>query len=212
MRNNVCMNLSEPLSDLVGHNTAKILQRLAVLPSELSGRRIAQLAGVPPRSADAVLKELVDIGLVRSREVAPSRQYRLNRNHLLWSPIRTLLQIPTAVIEQLAELTVEHLRDDDTLILYGSVARQQAGRESDVDLLLVWAPAERDPALRAEIIGGLASTVEELTGNRAEIADLDREQLHHLAAAQDPFLTEVRQDGITLHGPGLHALLEEAVA
>lgn len=212
MRNNRRMNLSQPLADLLGANTAKVLQHLAVVPSELSGRRIAQLAGVPPRSADAVLRDLVEIGLVRVREVAPSRQYRLNRNHLLWYPIRTMLEIPATVIERLTELPIEHLRADDTLVLFGSVARREAGRTSDVDLLLVWATDEHDPDLRARTVDDLAFAVEQLTGNRADITDLGREQLDHLARAEDPFIAAVLRESITLHGPALRTLLDGAMA
>jgi len=203
------MQLSRPAEQLLGENTGRVLHRLAMVSDELTGRRIADLAGVPVTSASRVLAELEDTGLVHSRAVGPSRLYRLNRRHVLWDPIEAILAAP-ARVEQVAKDAVRGIVGDRaTLAMFGSFARGDAGASSDVDLLLVW-----DDHMTADevdaVLDALNTDVWQATGNRVEVVALHTDELAQLVHSDDPLVESWRREARTLTGMELTTRLAKA--
>ena len=205
------MDLSHPEYVILGENRARILHRLAVLSEPASGRRIHDLSGVHTlRSTQRILDELVALGLVQVQRIGPANAYRLNRGHLLWDPIEHILALratTTSAIEQ----TIRRATGDAiaTAAIYGSVARGEAGPQSDVDVLLLW--KEHIPTDRRDaILDALDTELRQVTGNPAQVLAITHAELARLVAHNDPLIQSLRTDGRTVTGIELNHLLSDA--
>ena len=81
--------------------------------------------------------------------------------------------------------------------MYGSTARGDGDRGSDIDLLLV-VPDNTNDATWAAQIGGLAGTIRDLTGNHAEIIEYTRKAFRAVGQSGSPFIANLRADGVDL--------------
>jgi predicted nucleotidyltransferase len=193
------MNLSRPLENLLGKNTARILRRVALVNSDLTGRHIARLADVPVASASLVLANLVGIGLLTAQDAGPSRLYRLNRDHVLWQPINDLMATSSTIEDAIAEIVRGGVGDRATVALFGSFARGTAGSDSDIDLLIVWdEPVAEDE--RYATLDALQEEIPRMTGNRLDIIELFQADLDRLIDHDDPLVESWREDARTILG------------
>lgn len=202
------MDLSHPEYAVLGENRARILYRLAVLAEPTSGRRIHHLSGVASlRTTQRILGELVDVGLVDVQAVGAANAYTLNRAHVLWSPIEQVLAVPAATESEIAEIVSAAVRDHAVATaIYGSYARGEAGPESDIDILVVWEPeVSEDQA--AGILDAVGEQIRKLTGNRAQLFPVSREELDRLIGRSEPFIESLRKDARTLTGIEIKRLL-----
>jgi predicted nucleotidyltransferase len=200
------MDLSRPAEQLFGENSGRILHRLSIMSDELTGRRIAELAAVPPSSAARVLDELESIGLVTSRPVGAARVYRLNRHHVLWNPIEAILA-SQARLEQVAMNAVRAITQTGvTLATFGSFARGDARANSDIDLLLVWDDGVTEDVVDS-VLEALQVEVTRASGNRVEIVSIMFSQLAWMIANDDPLVDSWRQDARTLLGTEARRLM-----
>lgn len=202
------MDLSHPEYVILGENRARILHRLAVLAEPASGRRIHELSGVRAlRSTQRNLDELVALGLVDMQKVGPANAYTLNRGHVLWDPIEKILATRTVVASAVEKAVREATAGVvASAAIYGSLARGEAGRASDVDVLVVWDDAtavdQRDAVLEA-----LDERVRRLTGNRVQVLAVTSEELTRLVDHDDPLVASIRRDGRTVTGVEIRSLL-----
>ncbi|WP_188743690.1 nucleotidyltransferase domain-containing protein [Agromyces bauzanensis] len=154
-----------------------------------------------------MLDELVALGLVDMQKVGPANAYTLNRGHILWDPIEKILAsravVASAVEDTIREVTVGVVV---SAAIYGSMARGEAGPDSDVDVIVVWedgaAEDQRDGVLEA-----LEERVRRLTGNRAQILAVTRAELARLVEHDDPLIASIRRDGTTVTGVEIRSLL-----
>lgn len=198
------MDISRPLQNLMGQNTARVLRRLSLVSDELTGRRIAELAEVPAMSAGRVLADLTEMGLVHARDVGRARVYRLNRDHVLWNPLDDMLKAPAIIERQIAEIVGESAAAGATVAVFGSFARGEAGAKSDVDIVIV----SRDDAhqdRRFELVDALRERIQLLTGNGIDVIDILDEDLARLVKADDALVESWLQDARTVSGPDLTA-------
>lgn len=201
------MNLTEPLEGLLPPIEAAALRALSRTDAGLSGRQVHAVTGVGSTSgAHRALTRLARIGLVSVESRPPALIYRPNRRHVLWSVVEEALQARDRVIDEVRRFFADELPAEVpadlrvTAILYGSVARRESTSESDVDVLVVF-PEGFGSDARADLILRLAERIEELTGNAAQVNAMDRSEYRRRDADGDPFLVNVRRDGIHLFGP-----------
>ncbi len=202
------MDLSHPEYAILGENQARILHRLAVLAEPTSGRRLHQLSGVASlRTTQRILGELVDIGLVDVQAIGAANAYTLNRDHVLWPPIERILAVPAVTESEIAEIVRAALHDyTASTALYGSYARGEAGPDSDIDILVVWEPGVSQEGA-VGILDKVAEQIRKLTGNRAQLFPMGRDELARLVGRSDPFIESLRQDARTLTGIQIKRLL-----
>ena len=93
----------------------------------------------------------------------------------------------------------------DSVILYGSVARGEAGEESDIDLLVI-AP-ERDAVM--ETVFGIADELTERSrySNLIEEFCYGRDHFLELRSIGSPFIRNVLSEGVALYDNGTFASL-----
>lgn len=128
------INLSRPLQNFLGHNTAQVGHRLAMVSGDLTGRQIAPLAEVPVVSAPRVFAGLAEIGLVHARDIGQARLYRLNREHVIWTALEAMMATPAIIEERVRSISLEKAPSETTVAIFGSFARGDAGLSSDITL------------------------------------------------------------------------------
>ena len=89
----------------------------------------------------------------------------------------------------------------DSIVLYGSVARGEARRDSDIDILVISPDPPRIRGALSEIRSGFA-----YEHNYAFFLSLllySREELCNLQRVRSPFLLNVTKDGMILYDNGI---------
>ncbi|HEV7951276.1 MAG TPA: nucleotidyltransferase domain-containing protein [Glaciihabitans sp.] len=194
------MDLSAPLASFLNGLDAVALRVVARAGSELTGRQIARLAGTgTPANVRLSLLRLVDIGLVIAAPAPHATMYSANRSHILWPAVEIALNARQELLRRVAAFAGSSAPVGVTIALYGSVARGDSTKASDVDLLVVF-PDEVALDDRDEFVTGLRDHVQLWTGNDAQIYDLTESALASQKEDGDPIVQSWASEGIIIFG------------
>lgn len=198
--------LTNPLDALVAPHKALVLKVLEQAGQPLSGRTIAALTGtVSQPTVSRILIELGQHGLVAK---VPGG-YELNRDHLSYRALQLLFGARDQLRRRVADDVASWESPPVSVVLFGSTARQQEMRDSDIDLLVVRPAAVPfdDPRWAADV-ANLAERVNRWSGSACEVLEYTPDELDELMEVGDPLVTALRRDGITFAGADLDELLE----
>ncbi len=198
--------LTNPLDALVAPHKALVLKVLEQAGQPLSGRTIAALTGtVSQPTVSRILIELGQHGLVAK---VPGG-YELNRDHLSYRALQLLFGARDQLRGRVADDVASWESHPVSVVLFGSTARQQEMRDSDIDLLVVRPAAVPfdDPRWAADV-ANLAERVNRWSGSACEVLEYAPDELDELMEVGDPLVTALRRDGITFAGADLDELLE----
>jgi hypothetical protein len=146
-----------------------------------------------PDGVRRVLVRLVAQGIVLGDEHPNATLPLLNRDHVAADAIVALTRLRTTMIEALSTWSPEPMHAS----LFGSFARGEATTASDIDILVVIAPAgAADQDARATQIDQLAADILRWTGNHGHIVDPTSDILAAMTAADDPLVASWRTDHI----------------
>jgi predicted nucleotidyltransferase len=93
----------------------------------------------------------------------------------------------------LKRVVADTVTDADAVLVFGSVARGEAHRDSDVDLVVI---ADQEWDGRAD----LAQAVHERLGNDCDVLHLTPEDFTRPPAEREPVVAEILRDGVALIG------------
>jgi predicted nucleotidyltransferase len=189
----------------------KVLRHLWRGGGAHTGRELARAVGLDPKNASIILRELTADGLVVRRRAGRAYLYSLNSGNYVVSEIlsrifeseRNWLQAFAAEIREVAGRHVE------AIVLYGSLARKQAGPGSDVDFLIV-VRSQANPAVILERINSHRLTLEEKYGRSLSVFVMTRSALRQKAQAGDRFVLDVLAQGQVVAGKPLSELVAHA--
>ena len=148
-------------------------------------------------NASAVIEELIQSGLVSETVAGRSSMVMLNRNHLAAGPLLALAGLRGELIRRLRE-RLSGWPDLHGAWLFGSVARGEAGRESDVDLLII--ADDLESADLHERLSELQADVRTWTGNDLQLVEHSPTSWRKLVRSKNPLVEQIRLDGIALAG------------
>jgi predicted nucleotidyltransferase len=201
------MDFVHPIAAVIPGAQGRVLAVLAETTAELNLRTLARLSGVSVAQASRVLPGLVELGLVERREIPPSSQFRLVRSHVA---ARAVLELAAARDTVLAEIghAAETLPVPPlSVIVFGSFARGEAGRDSDVDVVFVRPPGVGEDDDRwAASIEQWRTTVRTLTGNPVEVLEVAADEAATRLASSRQVWRDIRLDGRVVHGLSLAEL------
>ncbi len=205
------MDLSNPLASLMPAADSGALRILARTGASLSGRRIAELAGGNHTSTLRALRRLVAQGIVLTEEAGRANLYRLNRSHVLVPAVLEIVGASTAVLRTLTERIESWRVPCLHAVLYGSMARGEAGPASDIDVLLVRPESlsDGDASRWDDQLAGTEDALYELTGNRLSWLDTTLGDLRRAQQAEEPIFQSWRDDSVLLVGAPLGRLLRD---
>ncbi len=166
------MNFARPLQAIIPGSQGKILSVLVTVESELNVRTIARLASVSNAQASRVLAQLVDLGLLIRREVAPASLFMFNKKHVLAAPLLEIVQSRETFVKILAQKISTLEAPPSNVTIFGSFVTGEADVDSDIDIAVV-RPSGVDENLWLHTVDSISTFVEESTGNEADILELD---------------------------------------
>jgi predicted nucleotidyltransferase len=182
---------------------AVALRVVARAGSEITGRQVARIAGIgTPANIRLSLLRLVDIGLVISVPAPHATMYSANRSHILWPAVEIAISARKELNARIATFADANAPEDVVIALYGSVARGESTKASDIDLLVVF-PDTIALESRDEFVTGLRDSVQLWTGNDAQVYDLTESSLMRQQKAGDPIVDSWAADGIVVYGRNL---------
>ncbi len=192
------MDFAHPLHVVSPTLDGDVLIVLAGAEDEFSGRRIHRLVGHGSEpGVRKAAERLVAQGIVLRRQAGRANLYRLNRQHVSAEAIELLVEARSQLIARLQEAIGSWEVVPRCAAVFGSVARGQAGPDSDLDLLVIRASqvGEEDATWQGQL-GSLQRSATAWTGNDARIVELGEREL----AQAEPLLAEVIEEGIALFG------------
>ncbi len=210
----ICLPIPLGDRDAFRHSAATdILHILTDNPDKtFSNRELHRLTGKGMSNVNAAVRSLESLGIIHVDRDGRSNAVQINPEKLLRSddPVTTVPQSeyhdPVRTVQ---DRLVDRIGEDAAVVLFGSVARGDADRASDIDVFVV-VEDDRMSAQRT------AHDIEEEIAS--EQFDGDRFEPHIVVETRDSAVThdrirDVLVDGITLHdAPVLDAVKQEVFA
>ena len=190
------MDVGHPISDIVPGPRGLVLAVLVQLEKPVTVRALARHSGVSAQTALNLVNELSQVGLVRAERVGGLVLVALNRGHIFVEPLYALVRARGRLIERLSE-ELARWPEVAAAWLFGSAARGDGDRFSDIDLLLVAEADTGDPAWGSNV-ATLAEHVYEWTGNPAQITEHSWESFEQLVRDGNILVSVIRDDGVPL--------------
>ncbi len=118
---------------------AVLLYLLGHPDSRKTGREIAQEAGLSAMGANRALHDLEWSGLVHWRSVGNAQVWELKKTHFLAKELAHLTTVDQRAQEEMKAILLRHLplKKIEKVYLFGSRARGDEKRASDIDVLIV---------------------------------------------------------------------------
>ena len=112
-------------------------------------------------------------------------------------------------VEQLKNRLVNELGDKiDSIVLYGSVAKNTASDESDIDVLVV---ARDDERGLYDKISKIRTQVDLENNTLTALLYVTSEELEHYAKLGSPFMKSVSEEGMILYDRGVFKKLRGSI-
>ncbi len=201
------MDFVHPVEAVIPGTQGRVLAVLAQTTAELNLRTVARLASVSPAQASRVLPGLVKLGLIERREVPPSSLFRLNHQNLAARMIIELARSRETALQQIGAGASELQLPPASVIIFGSFARREAGRESDIDAVIVRPDdIDDDDDTWASGIEQWRSTVQSITGNPVEVIEITQGEVVEKLSGEAQLWSDIIRDGVVVHGATLDEL------
>jgi predicted transcriptional regulator len=202
------MDVSRPYLAISPTIDTRLLVALAGSREPRSGRRLAEEIGRSRTGVQLVLDRLVKDGLVHRVEAGRAFLYTFNHEHLLAGAVQEMSGARAQLVHRMRALVGDWQTEPFHLSVFGSAARGDGDRESDIDLFLV-----RPRSIEAEDerwrtqVEELAERINQWTGNHAGIVELEEKQLPGLRRRRPAALRELDRDAIDIAGVPVARLL-----
>lgn len=194
------MDFRRPLTVVTPTLDGDVLAVLAGANEEFSGRRIHRVvAHGSENGIRNAADRLVEQGVVLRRRAGRANLYALNREHLAAPYIEGLVSLRGQLVDGLRNTISTWDPAPHSALVFGSVARGEAGSSSDLDLLVV-RPLEvsEDVGKWREQLAHLEDLGTAWTGNDTRILEYDESELSNVAVRR--VVEEALADGIELYG------------
>lgn len=206
------MDYRNPVEALIPGVQGRVLGVLARTSMDLTMRTVAELAGVSAQQASVVIGRLVDLGVVERRDVPPASLVRLSPENLAAQVVISLVHLRRAAIERLIALAADITPEPVSLVVFGSFARGDADRDSDVDVLAVRpAGLVGDSEDWVDSLGVWVDRATKAVGNPVNLIEAALEEIPALLAREDRSVwQDAAREGIVLAGSPLTELAKAA--
>lgn len=194
------MDFNRPLGVVSPTLDGDVLSVLAAADEEFSGRSIQRMLGHSSEpGVRKAAERLVEQGVVLRRRSGQAKLYRLNRRHLAAPCIEMLAALKVELVVRLRAALASWREPPVVALLFGSVARGEAGPDSDLDLFLVRrADLEADSEVWVEQLAALERDATGWTGNDARIVEFGEDEIAR--GDFEGLVGEALDSGIDLYG------------
>jgi predicted nucleotidyltransferase len=176
-----------------------ILRALQDAAEGMSGRQVARQAGINHQTCAVALGRLEELGVILRRGAGQSQLFQLNRTHrivqdLLLPLFRQEREVYPRVLQRVGELVSGRCM---RALVFGSVARGEERRDSDLDLLLIAGGPGQSGAAR-QAAADVRAAIGREWGLRANPIVLTERAVAERRARQDPLIASILLDGVEI--------------
>ncbi|MGH3504769.1 MAG: nucleotidyltransferase family protein [Nocardioidaceae bacterium] len=125
-----------------------------------------------------------------TRTIGRAGVHTINEGHAFVTPLRTLVD-PVGALKAAIGETIES--DVQAVLLFGSIARDEAGVDSDIDMAVIAAPTWDKRVM-------LHDHIRTRLGNDCDVLAFTEAEFRRTAAESDPAVSEIIRDGVALVG------------
>lgn len=200
------MDFRQPVEAVIPGAQGKLLAVFAETTAGLSVRTAARLSGVSLAQTSRILPELATLGILDRTEIPPSTVYQLVEENAASRAIRSLARSRDRVLSELGELAKLMVIPPVSIIVFGSFARGEAGRESDVDIVMVRGSCVDASSEWSEGLDEWRRSARRLTGNEVEVMEVDEFDVSLRLRSRRPIWQDIRREGIVVFGKTLQEL------
>ena len=186
------MFFGEPFGGLIPGARGAVLSALLRTGAPLTGRQVHALVSDEHSlwSVQEALKALTRLGIVETQTIGRAGVSTINEGHAAVAHLRVLAD-PIGMLRTAIAKAVGS--DVESVIVFGSIARGEASRGSDIDLAVI-ANAGWDG--RSDLEDAVRTSV----GNGCEVLVFTPDQFQQLARSGEPVVSDVLRDGVALIG------------
>lgn len=186
------MMFGEPFGGLLPGARGAVLSILLRTDTPLTGRQLHDMIrdDFSLWSVQEALKALSSLGLVETRTIGRAGVHTINDDHATVPHLRALAD-PVGTLKTVIGDAIDS--QVQAVILFGSIARGEATRDSDIDLAVI-ASSKWEGRIELE------DTVGTKLGNDCEVLLFTETEFETLATNGEPVVGDVLRDGIALFG------------
>jgi len=186
------MDFGQPFGGLIPGAQGAVLSALLRTGIPLTGRQVHGLVSDRHSlwTVQEALKSLHAIGLIHTEVVGRAGVHTINDDHVAVLHLRALVD-PAQMLREVVATQVDP--QVESVLVFGSVARDEATAHSDVDLAVI-AQANWDGRIDLE------DAVRSRLGNDCDVLTFTVAEFAQLANSNEPIVAEILRDGIALIG------------
>lgn len=195
------MRLNDPLDGLLFNRTStRVLRALCTHPTrKLTSNEVAKAAGAPTHRVLEVLRAFEGEGVVTSQVVGTAYWWSVRRGHPLTKAAERLFEEERRATQGLTDRIRKALGGApgvERVVIFGSAARREQRADSDLDLLVVVAPAG-DRAAVERVIQKMREDLGDRYGTK--LRPLVYTQSEFARKRRTPLLRNIEREGKVLH-------------
>lgn len=186
------MFFGEPLGGVIPGARGAVLSVLLRTGTPMTGRQLHGLVSDEHSlwSVQETLKALAQLGIIETQKIGRAGVHTINEEHVAIPHLRHLAD-PIGALSRVILDTIDEAVE--TVLIFGSIARGEATRSSDIDLAAV---------INAEWDGrvDLQEVVRKRFGNECDVLVFTVDEFQQLAKAGEPVVRDIIRDGLALVG------------
>jgi predicted nucleotidyltransferase len=195
-----------PVEAVIPGAQGKLLAVFAETSTALSVRTAARLSGVSLAQTSRILPDLATLGILESADVPPSTVYRLIEGNVAARAVMLLARSRDLVLAELGEAARAMELPPVSVVVFGSLARGDAGPDSDVDVVIVHKSGIESTPIWLDGIAEWSDLARRLTGNEVEVVEVDEKDIGTRLRSRRPVWLDIRREGIVIFGRTLDEL------
>jgi len=209
MRNHGNGKPQGPLDEVLGGVPhVRILRYLSRVGGDHTGRAIGRAVQVSHPVVHRVMRTLAERQVVHAVRHGAAIAYRLNQEHwLVQSGLAALFEAETAFLSKIGE-AVRAASGVPVLsvIVFGSLARGEAGQDSDLDLMCL-TTRSKDVSGAEGNLAGVAGGLQRRFGRRLAVMVSSKREFSRRFRAKDRLVREIVETGWAIAGEPLSEVL-----
>lgn len=206
------MKFYQPLNQILGQQSKiKILRFFSSSQGQFTTREIARRIDLTVPNVSRALKELEEQAILISQQAGRSILYSLNQNHyLVNTAILPIFKKESEAMKNLANLLNRNLGHKIvSAILFGSLARREEKRISDIDMLFIVNNGVNLQKMEKEILEKNPEVIH-LFGNSLSPLIMTVSEFVSKFKKKDRLLSKILKEGEVLNGKLISDLLSHA--
>jgi predicted nucleotidyltransferase len=203
---NRLMDFLRPVETVIPGAQEKLLAVFVETTAALSIRTAARLSGVSPAQTSRILPELAVLGILERNEVPPSTGYRLVEDSVATRALRQLARSRDLVLDGLSVAARAMPILPISILVFGSMARGDATRTSDIDVVMVRPGRGAGMANWSVGVEEWCHAVGRLTGNGVDVMEVDEGDVRARLRSHSPVWPDIQHEGVAVFGRSLDEL------